>query len=77
MTKPKGYVYKDRATGKWFARVTVTDANGKRRNIKKTADGGKGAASKLLKMIISDLEDRGAEAVIETDRITFRDLAEK
>jgi integrase len=75
MANNTGYVFKDRATGKWYARVTVTDTNGKRRNIKKTAET-KGEASNLLKKISANLEARGVES-IEIDRLTFKDLAEK
>jgi integrase len=69
----KGYVFKDRTTGKWYARLTITDTRGKRRNIKKTA-GTKGEARALLAQLVNDLEERGTEA-IEIDRLTFADLA--
>jgi integrase len=75
MSNRTGYVFKDRANGKWYARVTITVSNGKRRNIKRTAET-KGEAGKLLKQILATLEEKGVEA-IETDRLTFQDLAEK
>jgi integrase len=75
MSNRTGYVFKDRNSGKWYARVTITVSTGKRRNIKRTAET-KGEAGKLLKQILATLEDKGVEA-IETDRLTFLDLAEK
>jgi integrase len=70
-----GYVFKDRANGKWYARVTITVSNGKRRNIKRTAET-KGEARNLLNKLLAALEDKGVET-IEQDKLTFRDLAEK
>jgi hypothetical protein len=35
----KGYVYKDKTTGFWYARITATDERGKRKDIKKRASG--------------------------------------
>ncbi|NJM53170.1 MAG: site-specific integrase [Blastocatellia bacterium] len=67
----KGYVFEE--NGKWYARTTVRDENGKRRNIKRTAKS-KAEAKELLKQIIRQLDDEGTQA-IETWSLTFNDLA--
>jgi integrase len=70
----KGYVYKDKATGFWYARITATDERGKRKDIKKRASD-KTQANKLLKQLNTTLDTRGVEAV-EAEKLTFDDLAE-
>jgi hypothetical protein len=50
----KGYVYKDKATGFWYARITATDERGKRKDIKKRASD-KTQANKLLKQLNTTL----------------------
>jgi integrase len=68
-----GYIGKDKQ-GKWFARVTLTGTNGKRRNIaRRTAS--KPAARQVLKAILRQIESEG-EKVIDTARLTFNDLAD-
>jgi hypothetical protein len=68
-----GYVGKDKR-GKWFARVTLTGTNGKRRNIARRA-ASKPEARQILKAILRQIEGDG-EKVIDTARITFNDLAD-
>ena len=70
----KGYVYKDKATGFWYARITATDERGKRKDIKKRASD-KTQAAKLLKQLNTTLDTRGVEAV-EAEKLTFDDLSE-
>ena len=67
-----GYVFEDK--GKWFARITITGENGKRRNIKRTAKS-KADAKELLKKLTRQIDDDGIQAV-ESWRMTFNDLAE-
>jgi integrase len=73
MSERKGYVGQDK-NGKWFARTTVTDGNGKRRNIKRRGKD-KADAKAILKSLIRQLEDEG-EKGIEASRMTFNDLAD-
>jgi integrase len=75
MANRTGYVFKDRSNNKWYARVTITISNGKRKNIKRTAET-KGEARNLLNNLLAALEDKGVES-IEQEKLTFQDLAEK
>jgi hypothetical protein len=69
----KGYIGQDKR-GQWFARTTITDDRGKRRNIvKKGKD--KTEARKILKAILRQLDDEGSK-VIDVARLTFNDLAD-
>jgi integrase len=68
-----GYVGKDK-NGKWFARVTITDNNGKRRNIAKRAKD-KPDAKQILKSILKELEAEGSQ-VVDCSKLTFNDLAD-
>lgn len=70
----QGYVYKDKATGCWYARITATDERGKRKDIKKRASD-KTQATKFLKQLNTTLDTRGVEAV-EAEKLTFDDLSE-
>jgi integrase len=72
MKERKGYVFE--SNGKWFARITLTDNTGKRRNIKHTAQS-KSDAKDLLKRIIRQLDDEGAK-IIDSWTMTFNDLAD-
>jgi integrase len=78
--KNRGYVQKDKATGKWFARITVTDSQGRRVNIRRVA-GSKGEASNILKNLVRSLENAKESASgefldgIKRDKITFVQLA--
>jgi integrase len=69
-----GYTFKDKKTGFWYARVTFTDANGKRRDVKQRADS-KTNANTLLKKIINTL-DTGGQAAIEADKLTVSQLCD-
>lgn len=72
MKERKGYVFAQ--GGKWYARITLTDATGKRRNVKRTANS-KPAAKTLLKQLCLQLETEGIEAIDSLQR-TFSDLAD-
>src|SRR6266700_2968361 len=69
----KGYTFRDRQ-GNWYARVTVTDVSGKRRNVKRRvkdrADG-----KQLLKTLVRQLEEEGEHAV-EFANKTVHDLCD-
>src|SRR5579862_7391269 len=67
-----GYVYQDQ-DHRWYARLTLTDRNGKRRNIRRRADT-KTGAKEILKQLLREVEDYGEQS-IEKSRMTFHDLA--
>lgn len=68
-----GYIYQDRS-GAWYARTTVTDFTGKRRNLKRRAKD-KRDAKEILKRILKDLEAEGSQTV-DHSKLTFNDLAD-
>ncbi|MGI8733479.1 MAG: tyrosine-type recombinase/integrase [Pyrinomonadaceae bacterium] len=68
-----GYIGKDK-NGKWFARVTLTGSNGKRRNIARRATD-RADAKRILKAILRQLENEG-EGVLDCAKLTFNDLAD-
>ncbi len=69
-----GYIFKDKTKGVWYARTTITDTTGKRRNIKRQAKD-KREAKQILKTILRQLETGGCKAV-DIARLTFNDLAD-
>jgi hypothetical protein len=75
--KPRtGYVYKKKKTGKWIARVGVTDPNGRRRNLTRKCDN-KPDAQKALKSLLSGLEESQREQNTFNDKTTFAQLADR
>ncbi len=72
--KEKGYVYYDKREKCWYARTTVTDWGGKRRNIKKRGKD-KSDAKEILKGLLRQIEDEGSKG-IDAARATFNDLAD-
>jgi len=73
MKSRSGYVFQDKK-GNWFARVTYTDRNGKRKNIQRKVEN-KSKGDELLKKLVNSIDnDKGAS--IETEKLTFTDLAE-
>ncbi|MGB9178016.1 MAG: hypothetical protein WCB68_02120 [Pyrinomonadaceae bacterium] len=68
-----GYTYKD-SGGRWYARVTFTNEQGIRRDIKRSAESEKGA-KKALKAMLRELEDTG-ERSLENASMTFAELAD-
>jgi integrase len=72
--KRTGYVYHDKRENCWYARVTVTDGGGKRRNIKKRAKD-KAEANEILKMLSRQLEEEGSK-IADFSKLTFNDLAD-
>jgi integrase len=68
-----GYVFQDKK-GAWFARTTITDPSGKRRNVKRRATD-KQDAKRLLKSILKELDAEGSKAV-DFAKLTFNDLAD-
>jgi integrase len=69
-----GYVYHDKTENCWYARVTVIDGNGKRRNLKKRAKD-KAEAKEILKTLTRQLEDEGSK-IADFSKLTFNDLAD-
>lgn len=69
----KGYVWYWKERKSYYARLTFTDASGKRRNICRSVEN-KTEGSKLLKQLIRDLEDNGEKA-LNSEKMTFRQLA--
>ena len=74
MRERTGYTYFDKNEKCWYARTTVTDENGKRRNVKRKAKT-KTEANKLLKIIIRQIDDEGIK-VIDFTQLTFNYLAD-
>jgi integrase len=68
-----GYTYKD-SSGRWYARVTFTNKQGTRRDIKRSAENEK-AAKKILQSLLDELEDKG-ERSLEHQNMTFAELAD-
>ncbi len=67
-----GYIGQE--NGKWFARITFTDSNGKRRNIKRKAETDNEAKG-LLKKLLRQVDGEG-EKFFDSEKITFNDLAD-
>jgi integrase len=65
-----GYVFEN--NGKWYARITFKDANGNRRNIKRTV-ATESAAKKMLRSILRELEIDG-DQTFDKANLTFQDL---
>lgn len=73
MKERTGYTYQDK-NGRWFARITITDSSGRRRNVKRRASD-KSDAKEILKGLARQIEDEG-ENGIDASRMTFNDLAD-
>ncbi|MFL6375431.1 MAG: hypothetical protein ACJ73D_12245, partial [Pyrinomonadaceae bacterium] len=73
MNERRGYVSKDK-NGRWFARITATNSNGQRKDIKRTASS-KGEASAILKQLSRGLDDEGVRYA-ESVKTSFADLAD-
>src|SRR5687768_1627780 len=71
MKDRSGYIYQE--NGKWKARVTIQDNQGKRRNIKRTAKT-KSEAKEILKSLLQLIETEGVKG-IDAAKLTFNDLA--
>lgn len=69
-----GYVYFDERESCWYARATVTDEQGKRRNLKKRA-ASKTEAETKLKQLVRQIDDEGSK-VADINQLTFTDLAD-
>lgn len=69
----RGYIGQDKK-GRHFARTTITDEKGKRRNIIRLAKD-KTEARQILKTILRQLDEEGSRA-IDVARLTFNDLAD-
>jgi integrase len=68
-----GYTYTDNS-GRCYARVTFTNEQGKRRDIKRSAESEKDA-KKILKALLRELEDNG-ENSLDAANMTFAELAD-
>lgn len=68
-----GYIFQDK-TGAWYARTTITDAAGKRRNVKRRAKD-KRDAKEILKRILRELDAEGSQSV-DHSKLTFNDLVD-
>ena len=71
MKDRSGYIYQEK--GKWIARVTVKDKQGKRRNLKRTGKT-KSEAKDLLKTLLQQIEAEGIKG-IDSAKLLFTDLA--
>lgn len=72
--KQKGYVYYEKRENCWYARVTITDEKGRRRNVKRRARD-KADAKEKLKTLSRQLEDEGSK-VVDFNLLTFSFLAD-
>ncbi|MDX6611635.1 MAG: hypothetical protein QOD75_821 [Blastocatellia bacterium] len=70
MKEITGYTYREE--GRLYARITFTDENGKRRNLKRRAKNPANAKA-ILRELRSELSKGGAQA-IEASRLTINDL---
>jgi integrase len=68
-----GYTYQD-SCGRWYARVTFTNEQGKRRDVKRSAEN-EGAAKKALAALLRELKDEG-ERSLDAANMTFAELAD-
>lgn len=68
-----GYVFQNKQ-GAWYARTTITDSSGKRRNIKRRAKDRKDAKA-ILKRLLQQLDVEGSKFA-DTSSLTFNDLAD-
>lgn len=68
-----GSIYKDK-NGNWYARITFTCSNGKRKDIKRKAKD-KTTAKEIQKVLLRQLEDEG-ECSIDGLKMTFNSLAD-
>lgn len=74
MRSRTGYVYQNKKTGTWYARVCYKQPNGRRTSVKRRADN-KTDAKQVLKRLIETLDDGGRDA-LEAEKITFKDLCD-
>ncbi len=73
MKSRTGYVFQNKRTGTWYARVTFTDKSGKRKNIQRKVEN-KSKGDEFLKNLIHRLDTEG-ESSLEAEKKTFSDLA--
>src|SRR5215204_7518358 len=69
-----GFVYKDKKTGNFYARICYTQENGKRTSIKRKVENithGK----QVLKELIATFDNGGREA-FDVEKMTFNDLCD-
>jgi integrase len=69
-----GYVYRDKNTGFWYARITYTEKSGKRRDVKRRVEN-KPEGYKVLGTLIEQVET-SQHASIEAERMTLKDLCD-
>lgn len=73
MKERSGYIFE--SEGKWYARITLTDQFGKRRNVKRTAPT-KAEARKVLAKLQRELKPGREAEAINALRMTFADLCD-
>jgi integrase len=74
MKARRGYVYFDKARKTWYARLTYTDGNGERRNVKQRA-ANKTQAEEALKKLVQTLDGGGVTA-FAAEKLTLKDLCD-
>lgn len=72
MKSNKGYLYFDKNRNSWYARITFTDAIGKRKDIKRKVES-KSGGQKVLNQILEKYNASGIEN-INSESITFAEL---
>jgi integrase len=69
-----GYIYEDKKTGNWIARIGYKNTNGKRTAVQRKADN-KTDAKKLLKQLLENL-DKGGRDTLKAEKLTVNDLCD-
>jgi integrase len=73
--KPRtGYVYKDKLTDKWYARIGYTKNNGRRSSIKRKVES-KSEGRRVLRQLLATFEEGGSKAV-QAEKLTFGNLCD-
>lgn len=74
MKERTGQIIQNKENGKWIAKVSYQNLNGKRTGIQRMAEN-ETEARKILKKLLEKVENGGREA-IEIEKLTFNDLAD-
>lgn len=72
--KPTGYVFQDKKTGLWYARITFTNQQGRKRNIKRRVKDER-HGEKALNKLVRTYEDDGAK-VFDVEKLNFNHLCD-
>jgi hypothetical protein len=73
MKTQTGYVYRDKQTGNWYARIGYTKNNGKRSSIKRKVTS-RAHGKQVLKELVATFQSGGRKA-LDAEKLTFIDLS--